>query len=251
MPAPVTINLTQAAVGAPFDYTIPDSMELEPLSIFARFDGSAAGAFRPSVSVYSGAGLLLGRFFPSEPVAAGDSADVTFAPFLGRGGGATLVSPDWAQKAGVFSIPNGVLTDVGTVADQSASGDGWAEDPVGHFWTTDVPGVYLIYQHVLWGAPGPPPVPIVGGVLQTWSTEPFNDPAIGPGTTYPWVDERVDGSADPTGLGQSNLEAVLIINPAIANPIGIIMQVRQDSGAAALAFVQQTIVRVTQNDPGA
>lgn len=248
MPAPVTINLTQAAVGAPLEYTIPDSMELEPLSIFARFDGSAAGTFRPSVSVYSGAGLLIGRFFPSEPVAAGDSADVTFAPFLGRGGGQTLLAPEWAAFYTLVALADGAVTDVGPGATGAAVGDMWAKDVPGGWWTTDQPGIYLIYQHVLWGLPGPPAVPVGEPYYQTWRADPDTDPGIREATTFPYVKNSPDGSVDPTGLAQSNLEAVLVLDSNMAGPVGIVAELRQDSGVDGFAFVQQTIVRVTQND---
>lgn len=53
------------------------------LAIQASFDGSAAvGSFVPTVQIISDAGELVGTFPMAGTVAAGDSADVTFAPFL-------------------------------------------------------------------------------------------------------------------------------------------------------------------------
>jgi hypothetical protein len=74
---------------APYSYTIPGALELFPSSITARYDGSgAATAFRPCVSIYAQSGELISRTFPSETVAAGDKAEVTFLPFFRGGQGA-------------------------------------------------------------------------------------------------------------------------------------------------------------------
>jgi hypothetical protein len=87
---PLTINVQQAAKAAPAVYTVPGSTDIEPLSAFAHYDGTAAaGSFRPALTFYSAAGLILARVFPGDTVAAGDEADVTFAPFLGSTGGSS------------------------------------------------------------------------------------------------------------------------------------------------------------------
>src|SRR4051794_30434741 len=83
---PLTINVTQAATTAPAVYRVPGSAEVEALSAFARFDGTgAATSFRPALTFYSAAGLILARVFPGDAVVAGDTADVTFASFLSSG----------------------------------------------------------------------------------------------------------------------------------------------------------------------
>lgn len=85
MADPLTINVAQAAEATPVAYTVPGSAEVEPLSAFAHFDGTgAAGSFRPTLTFYSAAGLILARVFPGDTVVAGGTADVTFAPFLGN-----------------------------------------------------------------------------------------------------------------------------------------------------------------------
>ena len=85
---PITINVQQGAKATPAQYTVPGAVDIEPLSAFAHYDGtSAASAFRPALTFYSDAGLILARVFPSASVPVGGTADVTFAPFLGSGGG--------------------------------------------------------------------------------------------------------------------------------------------------------------------
>lgn len=75
---------------APFSYTVPASFAFSLLGVRATFDGaSAAGAFLPCVQLVSDSGQVMAQSVGSS-VAAGDSADVTFAPFLGEqasGGG--------------------------------------------------------------------------------------------------------------------------------------------------------------------
>lgn len=79
-----TINVTRAATATPAVYTVPGSTEIQPLSAFASFNGAAAAsAYLPTLTFYSDAGIILARVFPGVSVAAGVSADVTFAPFLG------------------------------------------------------------------------------------------------------------------------------------------------------------------------
>jgi hypothetical protein len=80
---PLTINVQQAAKVAPAVYTVPGSVEVEPLSAFARYDGTgAATPFLAALTFYSSTGAVLARVFPETQVAAGGTADVTFAPFL-------------------------------------------------------------------------------------------------------------------------------------------------------------------------
>lgn len=87
MAGAVAINVQAAAAAAPQSYTVPGSTEVEPLSAFARFDGTAAaGPWLPCLSFFSSGGLLLARVFPSEQMAVGDVADVTYSPATSSGG---------------------------------------------------------------------------------------------------------------------------------------------------------------------
>lgn len=73
---------TGQPAAAPFKYVVIPSQMVEPETITALFDGSAAGAaFWPCCSVYSQDGILLGRYIPPASVAAGDKAEVTYGPF--------------------------------------------------------------------------------------------------------------------------------------------------------------------------
>lgn len=68
---------------APNSRTTKDSENFELLAVNATFDGSAASvAFLPAVEVVSDSGAVVGRHVTGETVAAGGSAEVTFAPFL-------------------------------------------------------------------------------------------------------------------------------------------------------------------------
>ena len=90
---------------APNDWTIPGSLEIVLKAARAVFDGSGAvSAFLPALEVLSDSGSPVGTYVAGSAVAAGDSADVSFAPFLkgssggGSGGGIqfdTLNTGDW------------------------------------------------------------------------------------------------------------------------------------------------------------
>lgn len=68
---------------APLSRTTKDSEEFVLLAVKASFDGSgAATAFIPTVRVLSDSGQEVGTFPANDQVAAGGSADATFAPFL-------------------------------------------------------------------------------------------------------------------------------------------------------------------------
>lgn len=122
MADPLTINVQQAAKAAPATYTVAGSAEIEILSAFASFDGTAAAAaYLPSLAFYSAAGLLISRSFPSSSVAAGASADVSYfpgvvdAPAAASGGGATesrvpMDTPDGSGNAFLASTVNNGFT---------------------------------------------------------------------------------------------------------------------------------------------
>lgn len=70
----------------PATYTVPPSLEIVISSVFARFDGSGAGGdFLATLDILSQNGNLVSRVaVNSQTLAAGDSARVTWAPFLRR-----------------------------------------------------------------------------------------------------------------------------------------------------------------------
>lgn len=68
-------------VGAPLDYTIPASSELEPISVSATFtDPSNAGPYIPVLEVITPSGNVIGPFPLSQSIAAGASARVSWFP---------------------------------------------------------------------------------------------------------------------------------------------------------------------------
>lgn len=74
----------------PAAYTLPPGFNIRLDSIAAMFDGSGAGEdFYPCLAIYSQNGKLIGRFFSAQALAAGDTAEVTFAPFLRQPAAAT------------------------------------------------------------------------------------------------------------------------------------------------------------------
>lgn len=98
--ADVTIAAT-GSTSAPLSYTVAGAQEIIIRSLFASFDGTgAAGAFLPCVQVVSPAGQVVIEAITDASVAAGSSADVTFAPFL-KGAAA-------ASTAGA-GLPNAVM----------------------------------------------------------------------------------------------------------------------------------------------
>lgn len=80
---PVTGELIGVPPGtAPIQYQLAPGEALTVESASATFDGSAAaGAFLPCIAFYAPSGELLSRTFPVDSIAAGASAEVTFAPF--------------------------------------------------------------------------------------------------------------------------------------------------------------------------
>jgi hypothetical protein len=99
----------------------PATIEPRVLAAFAHFDGTAAAsAFLPSLAFYGPAGVLLGRVFPQQ-VAAGGTADVTFAPFLRSAFASGGVFPP-GTTLDYVEAPAGTLNITATSA---ATADSW------------------------------------------------------------------------------------------------------------------------------
>ena len=74
--------IIQPGGAVPYDYALAPGESFTIESATAEFDGSgAAGAFLPALALYAQSGELLSRTFTGTAVAAGDNAEVTFAPF--------------------------------------------------------------------------------------------------------------------------------------------------------------------------
>lgn len=146
---------------APLVYTVPGSVEMIVKAAFATFNGTGAGgAFLPCLRVLSPAGLVVGEYVTDSSVAAGSSAEVSFAPFLRASAGAT--------PAAASGLPNCVRTDQTgqTIAHSTESLIVWHDFP--DFGTTDAvlfqedafaantiyiteTGLYLAWWHVDFG----------------------------------------------------------------------------------------------------
>ncbi len=69
----------------PADYVFPSGLELRLESVYAEFDGSgASGAWLACLQILSSDNKVIGTYRPDQQLGVGDSAHVTWAPFLGR-----------------------------------------------------------------------------------------------------------------------------------------------------------------------
>lgn len=99
---------------APSEYTLAPREAFVPESVTATFNGAAAAAaFLPTLSIYAQSGELLARC-PATQVAAGSSAEVTFAPLLRAATAAAAgTAMQWATALGENSaVPSGAATKV-------------------------------------------------------------------------------------------------------------------------------------------
>lgn len=111
--ADVTIAAT-GTTSAPLSYTVAGAQEIIIRSLFASFDGTgAAGAFLPCVQVVSPAGQVVIEAITDASVAAGSSADVTFAPFL-RSVTSTTPPPSGSTLPFCFASDNHSTLPLGT-----------------------------------------------------------------------------------------------------------------------------------------
>lgn len=115
MPTPTQLIYTDNPGTLPATYVVPASSEILVSSIFARFDGAAAGGeFVPTLDVLSQSGTLMARVAVTQTLQAGDSARVTWAPFLRRqirNPGAPTAHVDRLDTS-AQSIPNNTFTTI-------------------------------------------------------------------------------------------------------------------------------------------
>jgi hypothetical protein len=115
---------------APLSYTVPGSQEIILKSLFAR---STAPVRRrrstPACGSWRRAAASSASTSPTATVAAGSSAEVTFAPFLrnAAAGGADVDSVDWGKieqfsSGGFVAVPNNTLTTIGGFFSPGADG---------------------------------------------------------------------------------------------------------------------------------
>lgn len=97
---------------APSVYELTQSQTLSPRAAIATFDGTgAAGPFLACLSFYAQNGTLLTRVFNPNPVAAGDVAEVSYAPFPGglisSGGGGGSTQLDYVEITASVTVAIG------------------------------------------------------------------------------------------------------------------------------------------------
>lgn len=105
------LSLNESGGAVPFAIRLAPSEDIHLSSVTAEWDGSgASGTFLACLSLYSQAGVLLSRSFPSQQFAAGDTGVVTYAPPLGASGSAgsgSGGSGEWARvrRTTTVSVP--------------------------------------------------------------------------------------------------------------------------------------------------
>lgn len=128
------VILVAGTASVPASYVVPPTQELSPLVCNATFDGtSAAGSFLPTLEIVSDGGVVIARcpVAVQDAIAAGDSAEVTFAPFLRQsrtGAGYVLV-----ENQGTLLPPESTL-------DFTGAGVTAADDPTNGRTTVTIPG---------------------------------------------------------------------------------------------------------------
>ena len=108
------VQIAGGVGNAPQSYTVPNATEIIPRAVNATFDGTAAvGSFVPTLEIVSDGGVVIARVPADTTVLAGGSAEVTFAPFLGRGSGAGTTGYVQVQDEGAALTERQILDFVG------------------------------------------------------------------------------------------------------------------------------------------
>ena len=94
------VQIKLPSSSAPASYEVPNATEIIPKAINATFDGTgASGSFVPTVEIISDGGVVVARVPCQTTVAAGGSAECTFAPFLRADSSGSLAGQ---QQLGVY-----------------------------------------------------------------------------------------------------------------------------------------------------
>lgn len=125
-------------LAAPGDWQLQPSLVFVPKAVNATFDGSGAGGdFLPALQIVSDSGAVISTVPVGSTVTAGDTAEVTWAPFLenasgGACGGKIDATVTVGSTCGVHSVgqpPGTVLTSDG------GSGSHWVAPSAVHSQT--------------------------------------------------------------------------------------------------------------------
>jgi hypothetical protein len=133
---------------APLAYTLAEQGTVDLQAVFAHFDGAAAsGAWRPTLTIKSQNGTILARLFPSDTLAVGDTADVTYAPFLSGAGGAAGGSLATTDGTTTIDPTDTLRIGGGLVLTNPASGEAaLATELAGGLFEPFVSGQYVSQQ---------------------------------------------------------------------------------------------------------
>ena len=78
-----SVNFNEGGGGAPFSIQLPEGVNIRPFSVYAEWEGTgASGSFHPALRIRSQDGTIVSTTRPEQVFAAGDTGDVTYAPFL-------------------------------------------------------------------------------------------------------------------------------------------------------------------------
>lgn len=94
--------LVAGTASAPLSYTVPNATEIQLLAVNATVNGAAAASgFLPAIEIVSDGGVVVARVPTLTEVAAGGSAEVTFAPGLV---GESAASTSYTYLTAVISV---------------------------------------------------------------------------------------------------------------------------------------------------
>jgi len=183
---------------SPLSRELTETGTVELQAAFAIFDGSAAaGAYRPALTIRAQNGTLLARVFPADELAAGDSAGVTFAPFL--------------RSAAATPPPSGATVHVGRFQSPASHVDNFAPDGINvYYWDwTKVSGSSVFETQAgtfydTFGAThsGTGWACTETGVLSLWFGLVFSDVTVVAGPTEILPQQHAGGSLNVAGQVQ-------------------------------------------------
>lgn len=114
----------------PMTYQVPAGSEIAPVCLTAVFDGtSASGSFVPTLEVVDPSGHVVARVPADTTIAAGGSAECTFAPFLRAQTGAAIIQTTAPPPSGQTIVPLALVLGIRTVQPSPANFGA----SVGHF----------------------------------------------------------------------------------------------------------------------
>lgn len=123
-------RLVTGSAAAPAQFTIPGNGQMQPKSIFASYDGTAAVIpFIPALKITSDGGKLVGIYAATTQVAAGGSADVSWFPWRRLKASSPTPSPNplgtvwaWYDFSDATTLTVDGASKIQTVRDKSGNG---------------------------------------------------------------------------------------------------------------------------------